>query len=66
MCLIANLSLTLAKVSYTARYVPAYRIKHITKKGGALYGIRIRYRWTTTYANFKAQKSKKAVEQSSC
>ena len=32
MCLIANLSLTLAKVSYTARYVPAYRIKHITKK----------------------------------
>lgn len=36
------------------------------KKGGALYGIRIRYRWTTTYANFKAQKSKKAVEQSSC
>ena len=27
-----NLSLTLAKVSYTARYVPAYRIKHITKK----------------------------------
>ena len=32
MCLIANLSLTLAKVSYTARYVPAYRIKHLTKK----------------------------------